>query len=477
MIYPFSVAQLSSAKKLNILSRPLVCIIADKNMLNNGNFIIVVEIFIRKRYNHSNKKMRIKSMLKTKNSEAKIIVFETVKVLLLSLILGLVGGAVGAVFSHSIALVTEIRGNYSFIICFLPLGGLITVLTYNLIKQQGINTDDVLKSADNGKKVSPLLCLAVFLSTCITHLFGGSAGREGAALQIGGSLASGAIKIFRVNDKNANILVQCGMAAMFSALFGTPLGACVFALEVIKIGKIKIISALPCLLSSFVAYWISGLLGTAREHFDLTSGLTITANDLLKIAVVAMLASVLSYAFCKLLHFTEHTAKSLLKNNYIRIFIGGVLIVILTYVIGSFDYNGGGTDVLNQIFTSGQYKNEAFLLKILFTVITVGFGYKGGEIVPSLFIGGTFGATLSGILGLPVAIGSAVGMASMLSGVTNCTIATVVICLEMFGTEYSLGFILASVMSFIFSGFIGLYDNGKKRFYIFSIASFKDKNE
>jgi H+/Cl- antiporter ClcA len=281
------------------------------------------------------------------------------------------------------------------------------------------------------RRVSSLLAPAIFGGTVLTHLAGGSAGKEGAALQLGGSIAAFLSKVFRLNEEDQHLLVCAGMGAFFSALFGTPLGAFLFVLEVLHIGRQCLKSALPALLSSLVAFGIAGLCGAHWERFSFRA----PALDWLMLgkglAVVAA-ASVAAWIFCHALHRGEHLAKKIISNDYLRIALGGVFLILFTVLVGSYDYNGGGMQIIEGVF-EGTVRPEAFALKMLFTVLTVSAGYKGGEIVPSLFIGATLGGTMALFLGLPMGFASALGMMTFLSAVTNCPLAVALIALEMFG--------------------------------------------
>ncbi len=379
----------------------------------------------------------------------------------LSLTVGVTGGIVGTLFSKSVSLVTRVRGEFSWLIFLLPLGGLLSVGLYKLCRVDGVGTNQIISAVRGKEKVSPLLTPAIFIASVITHLLGGSAGREGAALQLGGSVSSLLSKLLHLDEKTTRVLTMCGMSAVFSALFGTPLGACVFALEVIGTGTLFTAAIFPCIISSFAAFATAGLLGVEGEKFHIANMPSAQFDTLWKVILIAALGALVSFIFVKLLHFSEKLMHKYLKNEFLRIFIGGSLIVLLTVLLRTTDYNGGGMEIIEHIFAKGEFRYEAFALKILFTVITVAAGYKGGEIVPSLFIGATFGAATASVLGLDVAFGAAIGMAALLCGVTNCTLATIILCTELFSAEGMIYFAVAAVLSRLLSGNTGLYINNK----------------
>ena len=315
-------------------------------------------------------------------------------ILLISLTLGLCGGVVGAVFFHLFTAVTNLRTANPWLVFLLPIGGLLTVKIYKLLKTEGLSTDSVLKSLKGEKRVSPWLLPAVFVSSLLTHLFGGSAGKEGAALQMGGAVSSLLSNKFKVDESKSDIGTVCGMSAFFSALFGTPLGASVFAAEVVFLKKQSYKWLIPSLLSGFTAFLISSILGVHPERFSLS----LPAFDFSlfwKTGVIILVCSAVCILFVFTLEKTKELFRKIFKNPYVRIAAGGILIILLTVIEGSGDYNGGGMNIVEKIFSHNTVKYEAFLLKIIFTAITVAAGFKGGEIVPTFFIGATSGGALA----------------------------------------------------------------------------------
>lgn len=383
--------------------------------------------------------------------------------LALGLLVGIIAGVVGAAFAHSIELVTHFRANHSYIIYFLPIGGLVITALYKLCKTSGIGTNDVFEGVKTERHVPFLLAPSVFLGTVITHLLGGSAGREGAALQLGGSVASFIGKAFRLKENARHILLMCGMGAFFSALFGTPIGAFVFAVEVVSVGSFCSAALFPGIVSSLTAYFLAGMLNVKPERFLVSTVPEVSFLIILKVVLLAVLGAALSIVFCKALHIFEKVFKKYFNNEYVRVFVGGSIIIVLYLLFGK-DYVGGGIDVINRVFVEGVVKPEAFLLKILFTAITLAAGFKGGEIVPTIFIGATFGGVVGGFLGLDTAFGSAVSVAALFAGVTNCPLATIFLCLELFGSDGIIYFALCSVISFLLSGSCSLYAGQRLEF-------------
>ncbi len=377
--------------------------------------------------------------------------------LIAGVVIGTVCGGIGAAFSKSVSFVTQLRAENDWLVYLLPVGGILSVAVYKLLKVDNVGTNDVFISVRSEKPLSFLLAPAVFIGSVITHLLGGSAGREGAALQLGGSVSALISRVFRLDDKTRHILTLCGMGAVFSALFGTPLGACVFALEVVSVGTICSAAIFPSLISSVTAYIVTLRLGTEPERFHIGAVPETSFDSLFRVAVVAVITAIVSMLFCNAMHLGVKAAEKYIKNPFIRIFSGGLAVVVLTLIVGTRDYNGGGISVIERVFESGSVRPEAFILKIIFTVITISAGYKGGEIVPSLFIGATLGGALSAVTGLSPAMGAAAGIAAFFCGVTNCPIATFFICMELFGAEGSVFFAVSAAISFVLSGYSSLY--------------------
>lgn len=376
--------------------------------------------------------------------------------LLSAAVIGVLCGAIGAAFAGSISFVTQLRAQNPWLIYLLPLGGIASVAIYNLTKMNGIGTDRSLESARGEKETPVILVPVIFVTSVITHFFGGSAGKEGAALQLGTGIAEAVSKITHPKDKSRSALAICGMAATFSAVFGTPVGACVFALEVAVTGVINAYALVPSFVSSIIAFFVSTSLGTHPERFHISSVPAIGAISVTKAVAVAAIVAAASALFCHLLHSGDKLAAKAFKNPFVRIVAGGCAVIILTLIFGT-DYNGGGMFVVERIFEEGTVNPEAFLLKTIFTVMTVCFGFKGGKIVPSFFIGATLGAVIAPLLGLPLEFGAAIGMAAFFGGVTNCPLAAAVLSAELFGAEIFIFTASAAIISRAFSGKVSLY--------------------
>ena len=378
-----------------------------------------------------------------------------------SLAVGLVGGGVGALFSHLISYVTDIRMANGWLIYLLPLGGIVIALIYHLLKVEHKGTNDVFEAVRSEKQVPFSLAPAITIGAGITHLLGGSAGKEGAALQLGGSIASVISKVFRSDDKDRHILTISGMAAVFAAVFGTPMGAAVFAVEVVSVGYVSLSALYPSFASALVAYLVAVRLGVHPERFNVDIIPEISAEYLLKVVALAVVVAVVSIIFCLAMKYSHKLFEKYISNPYIRAVVGGVIVIAFTLLVGNRDYNGSGLHIIEDIFHGEDVSKIAFLLKIIFTAVTIGSGFKGGEIVPTLFIGATLGFTVSDIIGMPVALSAAIGMIALFASVTNCPIASVFLAVELFGAEGMLYYALAIFVSFVLSGYFSLYTGQK----------------
>ena len=386
-------------------------------------------------------------------------VFKDMAVLFgLSLLMGITGGLIGAGFSFSISAVTNIRQSNSWLIFLLPAAGVLSVAISKGSRSSGFGTKAVLDCSKDFEKRMPLnLSFSVFIGTVLTHLCGGSAGKEGAALQIGGGLSAVFSKIFKIDENRQKTLILCAMAALFAAVFGTPLTATVFVIEAARLKKERYVELVPSGVAAFTGFITANVLGVEPERLPLPRLENVSLKIILVLLGVSVAAALLGELFCFALKFVGVKAKKLLKNDYLMIFVGAVLVIAVTLIIGNYDYNGSSINVLHNIFSKSEVKYEAFALKLLLTVITVSFGFKGGQIVPSLFIGAALGGAVGMLFGVSVPITAAVGLAAMFCSVTNCTAASVLLCLELFGGRGILYLAAASVISRLISGKINLY--------------------
>lgn len=401
-----------------------------------------------------------------------------IKWLAIGLFTGGVVGTVSAYFAKGIQIVGGLRAATPKLIGLLPLAGLIIVLSYRLFSVKNPKgTNLVLESIQNGETLPSYMAPLIVFATLISHFFGASVGREGAALQLGSSMGSTIGKFLHIKEQERRRMMMCGMSAAFSGLFGTPLAAAVLSMEICTVGHMYYTALLPCTISALVAHFFAEKVVMVREpELSLTTVSEITWKSALACIALAIIASIVSILFIVTAHKVKAILAKYVQNNYIRIFLSGSIIVLATLLLGNTDYNGTGMEIIVKTISEPGYKvfALAFLLKILFTAVSLGGGYQGGEIVPSLFIGATLGNALAAFLPLEPGLCAALGMASVFCAVTNCPLATLLICFELFGFQASSYFILVIAVSYLCSGNYGLYHTQK---ILFSKTEEKEINE
>ncbi|MGM9953434.1 MAG: chloride channel protein [Intestinibaculum porci] len=384
-------------------------------------------------------------------------IIEGFRWLAISLVVGVVCGVVGSLFAQSVTYVTNLRMAHPWLLYFLPIAGIVTVFIYHSFKVSGKGTNDIIDAAREGEKLPFLLIPAIFIGTVLTHLCGGSAGREGAALQIGGDLANGVGRLFKLNKRQMGIITRIGMAAFFSALFGTPVAAAAFGTMMINVGSISYMVIFPGLIASILACDLSLRLGATAVRFPLHIPAFHSLMSV-RVIILSLACAIISVFFIKMLYLGRYLYGRYIKNHYIRIIVGGCLIIALTTLLKTTDYNGAGMNVIAEAM-KGHVHPAAFFWKILFTSITLEAGYKGGEVVPSFFIGATFGCLMGKLLGIPAGFGAALGMVGVFGAATNSFLAPVFLAVEVFGGDGILYFALCCIICYIFSGYSGLYSS------------------
>ena len=403
---------------------------------------------------------RIKSLIKNRLSDIWKYIVSLLKCIVIGIAMGIVCGTVGVGLYYGVMWATGVRMENAWLIYLLPIAGLSITGFYQLLqmpKDRGTNL--VISSIQTDEKVPVRMSVLIFAGTVITHLFGGSAGREGAALQIGGGIGCGVAKLIKSDITTRKVMTMCSMSAVFAAVFGTPLTAAVFCVEVINVGLFYGANLLPCIVSSFTAYLISMHVGVVPVRYVIEYIPDVSVSALGQTAVLGAACAVMSIIFCAGIHGTGHLMQKYIRNPYIRVAAGGMAVVALTLIFGR-DYNGAGSDVIVNAM-GGQAKWYAFLVKLVFTAITLGAGFKGGEIVPSFFVGATMGCVLGPIIGLPASFSAGMCLVGVFCGAVNCPIASIILGLEIFGSA-ALPYIgLVCAMSFFLSGEYSLYSSQK----------------
>lgn len=371
---------------------------------------------------------------------------------------GVCVGSVGTLFHFLLEQSVSAFHNNLWLIVLLPLAGATTVFLYHISgmeNDQGANL--ILHWIRAAHKRPPArFAPLIFIATILTQLCGGSAGREGAALQIGGCLGAWMGKFFRLDQNDMRVISMCGMSAAFAAVFATPVTAVVLAMEVISIGVMYYAAVVPCTVASVIGFSISCFFGTQPPFYSLVGVAELDLIVCLQVALLGVLCALLSRLLCFLLRQSVRWACRYFPCAVARILLGGCIVVGLTLLCQTDLYNGAGMSIVD-LATRQSVGWEVFALKILFTVVTISAGYKGGEIVPTFAIGASFGAVAGSLLGLSSSFGAGLGLVAMFCGVLNCPLTSLVLSVELFGTQGMVYFMLAIAISYMLSGYSGLY--------------------
>lgn len=381
-------------------------------------------------------------------------------------VLGLLVGAVGVAFHHAIDAVTALREAIPVLLFLLPAAGAAILWLYRATNMANdLGTNQVLLAVQEDQPIRLRVATLIFLSTVLTHLVGGSSGREGAALQLGGSIASRISHTLGLPRQDSRVLTMCGMAAAFSALFGTPLTAALFALEVAHEGVLQIAALAPALLASLTAALLAQALHVPPTAYLLADVPELSPMSLVQMALLGALCALLALFFCRSMHTAQQLYATALPDPIRRAAVGGALVLGLTLLLGLLHgdplgyqvYNGASGPLITAAVEQGQALPWDFLFKILFTALTLGAGFRGGEIVPTFVTGSTFGCMIAPMLGLSPSFGAAVGMTALFCGVTNCPVTSLLLAFELFGGEGLPLFALALAVAHQLSGSASLY--------------------
>lgn len=380
-----------------------------------------------------------------------------IKWMLLAILTGLVVGGASSAFAACISAATEYRNSHLWVFLCLPLAGIVIVFMYERLGRQDGGTNQVLstiKSKDNVPFISAPL---IFISTLLTHLTGGSAGREGASIQFGGSIGSWLAKLVHLDETDHHVMIMCGMSAAFAAVFGTPMAAAVFSMEVVSVGIMYYAALVPCVIASIIASKFAAGFGINPESFHVVNIPELTIETGLKMVLVAIACAAISIIFCMALQGVSKLYAKFLKNPYIRIVAASAIIIVITLFLRTSDYMGAGNNLIELAVENGQARPLDFFWKLVLTALTMRAGFRGGEIVPSFCIGATFGCIMGHLIGLSPSICAAAGMAALFCGVTNCPITSILIAFELFGFRGASYYLIAVSISYAVSGYYGLY--------------------
>ncbi|WP_194543319.1 voltage-gated chloride channel family protein [Paenibacillus sp. JZ16] len=382
-----------------------------------------------------------------------------IKWIVLGSFVGLMTGSASAFFLYSLDYVTSLRMENPWLLFFLPLGGAgVSFLYYKFGKSSTKGNNLILEQIHGGTESVPLrMAPLVLIGTLITHLFGGSAGREGTAVQMGGSLSEGFGKLIRVTPADRKILLICGISGGFGSIFGTPLAGTLFGLEVLAIGLISHQALFPAFVASLVGNLIAtSLWGVSHLHYPIGEIPALSFLVILKVIFASILFGLTSRLFSELTHSLKQWYGYFFHNPMIKSAVGGIIIIALVYLLGTREYLGLGLPLIEASFTD-EVSPLAFLGKILFTSLTLGAGFQGGEVTPLFAIGATLGNALSEWIGLYAPFLAALGFIAVFCGATNTPIACFIMGIELFGGEGAVYMLMACVISYLFSGHSGIY--------------------
>lgn len=382
-----------------------------------------------------------------------------VKWIVLGSVVGILSGTASAFFLKSLDYVTDVRLDHPWLLYLLPLGGaLVSFIYMRYGKNSSKGNNLILEQIGDGQETIPLrMAPLVLFGTLVTHLFGGSAGREGTAVQMGGSLAEWFGRLIRISPMDRKILLMCGISGGFGSIFGTPLAGTLFGLEVVTIGIISQQALLPCFVASFVGDLVTTRLwGVHHSQYVVTEIPSLGLLILLKVILASVVFGLVSILFSELTHFLKRTFTTFVSNPMLKSAIGGLIIIGLVFLVGSRDYIGLGLPLINDSF-EGEVSPFAFLWKLIFTAFTLGTGFQGGEVTPLFAIGATLGNSLAGILHVYGPFLASLGFIAVFCGATSTPFACFLMGIELFGSEGAIYMFIACVVSYLFSGHTSIY--------------------
>ncbi|SHE51744.1 voltage-gated chloride channel family protein [Caloramator proteoclasticus] len=387
-----------------------------------------------------------------------ILTVSLVKWLFLSSIVGVIMGVLSALFLRSLKLATDLREANPWLLFLLPLAGVFVSFLYSRYgKNSSKGNNLIIEQAYYGDREIPLrMSILVFVGTFLTHLFGGSAGREGTAVQMGGSISEFIGRLFKLDKHDMKIILMCGISSGFGSVFGTPLAGTIFAIEVIAIGYMYYEALIPCFISAFVGDYVATLVGATHSHYHILSVPSVTPVNVIKVIVASALFGLMSIVFSEGVHISKSLFSKITDNPMLKSFIGGFVVIALVYIFNTREYLGLGLPTIKEAF-EGNVSKYSFILKTLFTSVTLGAGYQGGEVTPIFFVGSTLGNVLSDVLLMPASFLAALGLISVFCGATNTPISSFILGIEMFGSNGVVFMFIACIVSYLFSGHHGIY--------------------
>lgn len=382
----------------------------------------------------------------------------------IAIIIGLIVGGIETVFGKVLLEVTNIRSNYVLLLTpFLPLAGILIAFTYSKIGKNSIKGMSLIFSTgfDEKETIPKRLVPLTMVSTWLTHLFGGSAGREGVAVQIGGTVGHAVGRKLGIRENKGKILLLTGMAAGFAGLFHTPLAAIFFALELLTAGVVEYSALFPCIIGAFVANYTSQALGLERSTVNLNLTLELNGPLILKILLLGIIFGIIGGLFAYTLNFAKKFFSKKFSNPILRIFIMGCVISALILLLHKGRYSGLGSNLITAAFSNGKVYAYDWILKFILTILTLSVGFQGGEVTPLFSIGASLGAVIAPFFGLPVEFTAALGYVALFGSGTNTILAPIFVGGEIFGFNYLPYFFIVSAIAYVFNGNKSIYSGQK----------------
>lgn len=388
----------------------------------------------------------------------KELFFTLFKWILICLLIGILSGSASAFFLVALEWVTQYRIHHDWIIWLLPFGGLLVGLSYYYWGESVVKGNNLLlEEYENPKKTIPFkMSPLVLLGTLLTHLFGGSAGREGTAVQMGGAIADQFAKLFKLDISERKVLIILGISAGFASVFGTPLAGAIFALEVVYFSKINLKSIFLSFLVAYSAYFTVEFWQVKHTHYSIPDVPEISLNNLFYTVLISILFGIAALLFSRTTHFWGSLFSKYIKYPPLRPFVGGIFLAIAIAGFGFTKFSGLGVPVIVDSFSTANPWYD-FLLKILFTGFTLGAGFKGGEVTPLFFVGATLGSALSLVVPMPIGLLAGMGFVAVFSGATHTPIACTIMGIELFGLQPGLFIGIACTVAYFSSGPVGIY--------------------
>ncbi len=382
----------------------------------------------------------------------------SLKMAFLSVLSGILSGLAATIFLVLLDIATKAREAHVAIIWFLPLAGLAIGWAYHRFgKDIAGGNNLILEQILDPKQVVPIIMAPfILVGTVVTHLFGGSAGREGTAVQMGAALSDQIAKFFKLNSKERRILLVTGAGSGFGAAIGAPWAGILFGMEVIQIGRLRFFALMESFVASFCAYYTTVWLGAPHSIYPRVVAGPFLFKSLMWIALVGILFGLVARGFSRLTHAIEKMERRFISFSPLKPFVAGIVLVLLYAWEGTYRYAGLGISVIQDSLQHVSSLKDP-LLKFIFTAITVASGFKGGEFIPLVFIGATLGSALSVYLPVSSGLLAAVGFAAVFSGASNTPLACSVMAIEIFGLEIAPYAFVACYLSYYVSGHQGIY--------------------